>query len=288
MLDFPAMHYALISFLNARPLWWGLVHGASRGDETCEFTSPARCADLIAGGIANLGLIPAVEIARIPDVVAIPGLCIASRAEVRSVLLISRVDMAEIRSVALDPSSRTSVALARILLGERLGRERYDEIRFDPVDTSRLLTLEGHDAGVVIGDRALQVSAGPDGRHGFHVYDLVSEWNDLYGDPFVFALWAGRRDRLDRDGESIRARLEESYHYGLDNLDRIAREASEELHVPVGEIDEYFRSALHYEFGAAERRALDRFYRLAAEYGLIPEAKEVQWLEKPTETSKRS
>ncbi len=282
------MHYALISFLNARPLWWGLVHGARAEGETCEFTSPARCADLIAGGVANLGLIPAIEIERIPEVVAVPGLCIASRSEVRSVLLISRVEMGEIRSVALDPSSRTSVTLARILLGERLGRDRYDEIRFDAVDSSRLLSLEGHDAAVVIGDRALQVTAGPHRNHGFRVYDLVSEWHDLYGEPFVFALWAGRRDRLPQDGRAIVSRLEESYRSGRDNLDRIAREASEELHVPVGEIDEYFGTALHYEFGAAERRALERFYRLAAEYGLIPEAKEVQWLETTPEVSRQS
>lgn len=280
------MHYALISFLNARPLWWGLVHGSPREGETCEFTSPARCADLIADGSANLGLIPAVEIARIPDVVAVPGLCIASRSEVRSVLLISKVELGEIRSVALDPSSRTSVTLARILLAEKLGHERYEEIRFDPVDTGRLLALEGHDAAVVIGDRALQVSANADRSHGYHVYDLVSEWNRLYGEPFVFALWAGRRDRLPSTG--LDARLVESYRFGLEHLDRIAREASEELHVPIGEIDEYFRTALHYEFEAPERRALERFYRLAAEYGLIPEAKEVEWLETTPERSKRS
>lgn len=282
------MHYALISFLNARPLWWGLVHGTPRDGETCEFTSPARCADLIADGAAGLGLIPAIEIERIPEVVAVPGICIASRTEVRSVLLISRVPMAEIRSVALDPSSRTSVTLARILLGERLGRERYDEIRFDAVESGRLLALEGHDAAVVIGDRALQVTSGPYRNHGFRVHDLVSEWHDLYGDPFVFALWAGRRDRLMDEPGAIISRLAESRRFGLENLDRIAREASEELHVPVGEIDEYFRSALHYEFGAAERRALERFYRLAADYGLIPEAKEVQWLETTPETSKQS
>lgn len=281
------MHYALISFLNARPLWWGLVYGSRREGETCEFTSPARCADLIADGSANLGLIPAIELVRIPDVVAVPGFCIASKSEVRSVLLISRVEMPEIRSVALDPSSRTSIALARILLGETLGRERYDAIRFDPVDGSRLLGLEGHDAAVVIGDRALQVSAGPFRDHGFHVYDLVSEWNRLYDEPFVFALWAGRKDRLAGRGAEVRERLEESHRFGSLHLDAIARQASEELHVPVGEIHEYFRTALHYEFGTEESRALDRFYRLAGEYGLIPEVKEVQWLE-TSEASTRS
>lgn len=277
------MHYALISFLNARPLWWGLVHGPARREETCEFTSPARCADLIADGAADLGLIPAIELQRIPGVVAVPGLCIASRSEVRSVLLVSRVALEEIRSVALDPSSRTSVALTRILLGERLGRERYDRIRFDAVDSERLLSLEGHDAALVIGDRALQVSSGSRAL-GLHVYDLVSEWNRLFEEPFVFALWAGRGDRLDGPA-AIERRLRESLAFGREQLDRIAREASEELHVSVGEIDEYFASALHYEFGDAERRALGRFYRLAGEYGLIPEVKEVQWLEKTPEPS---
>src|SRR3972149_5277779 len=104
------MHYALISFLNARPLWWGLTHRPREGD-THEFTSPARCADLLAEGTAHLGLIPSI--------------CIASRSEVRSVLLLSRVPMEEIRSVALDPNSRTSVSLARILLAERMGEAGY-------------------------------------------------------------------------------------------------------------------------------------------------------------------
>jgi chorismate dehydratase len=279
------MHYALISFLNARPLWWGLVHGPPREGESCEFTSPARCADLVADGSAHLGLVPTIELARIPGLVAIPRFCIASRTEVRSVLLLSKVPIDEIRSVALDPSSRTSVALARILLGELLGRDRYAAIRFDHIDTERLLAMEGHDAAVVIGDRALQVSSRT-GRPswGPHRYDLVSEWSRLFGEPFVFALWAGRRDALESiDPEAIATRLGESLELGRSQIDRIVREASEELGVPVDELSEYFRSALHYEFGAEERRALDRFLRLAAEYGLIPEAKEVEWLEKATE-----
>src|SRR3989304_5506712 len=92
------MHYALISFLNARPLWWGLTHRPREGD-THEFTSPARCADLLAEGTAHLGLIPSIELMRIPDLVVVPSICIASRSEVRSVLLLSRVPMEEIRSV---------------------------------------------------------------------------------------------------------------------------------------------------------------------------------------------
>ncbi|HEY5609858.1 MAG TPA: menaquinone biosynthesis protein, partial [Thermoanaerobaculia bacterium] len=193
-----AMHYALISFLNARPLWWGLTHDPRPGD-TFEFTSPARCADLLAEGKAHLGLIPAIELARIPDLIAIPEICIASKSEVRSVLLLSRVPFDRIRSVALDPSSRTSLTLARILLAERLGSARYESVKFDAVEGDALVTLEGHDAAVVIGDRALRATLGETARSYEYVYDLVREWHTMFDEPFVFALWAGRRDVVGED-----------------------------------------------------------------------------------------
>ncbi len=278
------MRYALISFLNARPLWWGLTH-KPRTEDSFQFASPARCADLVAGGQATLALIPAIELARIPDAVALPELCIASRAEVRSVLLVSRKPFEEIRSVALDPSSRTSVALARILLGERLGREVYETVKFDSVERAALLSFEGHDAAVVIGDRALQLSRELPHDVTFR-YDLVSEWNALFGEPFVFALWAGRRSVIEAElgghsGEELQQTLRASLDMGMANLEVIAREASEELSLPYAELFEYFRLALHYEFGQPERAGLDRFYRLAAEYRLIEEEKSIEWLIDP-------
>lgn len=278
------MRYALISFLNARPLWWGLTHHPAPGDSFA-FASPARCADMIAGGRASLALIPAIELARIPDSIAVPDICIASRTEVRSVLMVSRRPFEEIRSVALDPSSRTSVTLARILLGERLGREVYESVKFDSVERGALLSFEGHDAAVVIGDRALQLSRELPDDVTFR-YDLVSEWNALYDEPFVFALWAGRRSAVEADlaggsRDALHARLRESADYGLANLEVIAREASEELSLPYSELIEYFTLALHYDFGQSERAALERFYRLAARYGLIDEEKRIEWLIDP-------
>ena len=278
------MRFALISFLNARPLWWGLTHQPRAGDQF-EFASPARCADLVAGGAAALALIPAIELARIPGAVALPEICIASRTEVRSVLLVSRRPFEEIRSVALDPGSRTSVALARILLGERLGAERYSLIKFDTVEKQELLRLEGHDAAVVIGDRALQISRELPPGIPFR-YDLVSEWSALFGEPFVFALWAGRREVIEKEaGEESSAvlieRLRESRDFGLRQVESIAREASAELALPFGELVEYFSLSLHYEFGEREQAALARFYRLAARYGLIDETKEIEWLIAP-------
>jgi chorismate dehydratase len=271
------MHYALISFLNARPLWWGLVHGDRRPNETYEFTPPARCADLLADGSADLGLIPAIELCRIPDIVAVPSLCIASATEVRSVLMVSKVPFEEIRSVALDPSSRTSVALARILLGERLGQEIYRTIKFDVLERNALVALEGHDAAVVIGDPALQLSRSESVIR--HRYDLASEWHALFGEPFVFALWGGRRSALERYGAApLIERLRESRDFGLRHVEQIAREASEELRLPLGELLDYFASALHYELEVPEERALARFCRLAREYALVDGAREIEWL----------
>jgi chorismate dehydratase len=270
------VHYALIQFLNARPLWWGLLHRA-RPEESFEFTSPAKCADLIADGIADLGLVPAIELARTPGLVALPNLCIASRSEVRSVLLFSRVPFEEIRSVALDPSSRTSVTLARILLAERLGEERYRQIKSDALEPSRLTAFEGHDAVVVIGDPALQLSQGP--RALEFRYDLVSEWNALFDEPFVFAVWIGRCDRLPEGrAEELQARLEESFEYGWAHLDEIAEQASVELELPKDELLSYFREALHYRMGEPERRALARFHQLATKYGLA-EKREIVWMD---------
>lgn len=275
------MHYALISFLNARPLWWGLIRD-SHANDTHEFTSPARCADLLAEGKAHLGLVPAVEMMRIPDLVAVPGICIASRSEVRSVLMFSRVPLESIRSVALDPSSRTSVVLARILLAERLGEETYREIRFDAVESQHLASLEGHDAAVIIGDPALQASRshGSGSMPGIRRYDLASEWYAMWGEPFVFALWAGRRDVLaECDARRLVETLDASRGFGLNHVETIAREASEELGLPWDELIEYFRSALHYDLGEPERRGLARFYSLAKKWSLIEKAKDIEWLD---------
>lgn len=268
------MRYALISFLNARPLWWGLVEQPLAG-ETFEFTSPARCADLVVGGSADLGLVPAIELARAETLIPVGDLCIASKTEVRSVLMLSRVPFDEIRSVALDPSSRTSVTLARVLLGERLGFDRYESIKFDAVDSKELASFAGHDAAVVIGDPALQMSKR---GGGLFRYDLVSEWSALTGEPFVFALWAGRRDSAAKLRE-IEMRLEASLAEGLRSIDTITEEASEELSLPKEELDDYFHTALHYRFGERERAGLARFYTLARKYRLIEGTEEPEWLQ---------
>src|SRR5262249_14576703 len=117
------LRLSIVYYLNSLPLSWGFMHGNQRELFELDFSPPSRCADLLGQGNVDVGLIPVIEYQRIPGLKIIPGLAVASKSNVRSVLLISKVPMQQIRSVAMDASSRTSVCLLRILLRNALKTE---------------------------------------------------------------------------------------------------------------------------------------------------------------------
>ena len=129
---------SLVHYLNSAPLGWAFLHGPFRDKFEVLPSSPAMCADQLAGGEVDIGLIPSIEYQRIPDLRVIPGISIASLGEVRSILLIKPKGKQLIRSVALDTSSRTSVALAMILLQAKMGL--HPEYVPHPPDPSAMLT----------------------------------------------------------------------------------------------------------------------------------------------------
>src|SRR5262245_51724849 len=139
---------------------------------------PSACAEKLARREADAGLIPSIEFRRIPDLVRVEGLGIAADSEVRSVLLVSKVPRGKIRSVSLDPASRTSAVLVRLLLERVYGLS--PEYRSVSPDS---------DARLIIGDPALKA-----GLQGQVVLDLAAEWKSWTGFPFVFAFWAVRRE----------------------------------------------------------------------------------------------
>ncbi|MDQ6699508.1 MAG: ABC transporter substrate-binding protein, partial [Acidobacteriota bacterium] len=104
-----------VQYLNTAPLVWGMLHGPQRGRFDLSFETPSKCADAVAAGAADIGIIPSIELER-QDLTIVPGLGIASVGAVRSILLISKAPASEIRILAADVSSRTSVALSRIIL----------------------------------------------------------------------------------------------------------------------------------------------------------------------------
>ena len=196
----PPLRVSVVRYLNTAPLVWGLEHGRPRLRYRLSYTTPAACADDLRAGRADLGIIPAIEYQRIPGLVLIPHLAVASERKVESVLLISRGPARRARRVALDTSSRTSAALVRILFARHWRREP-EYVEAAP-ELSEM--LEKADAALLIGDPALQFlfhspaarAAGLTREPNLHVYDLAEEWWRLTNLPFVFALWAVRPEAV--------------------------------------------------------------------------------------------
>jgi chorismate dehydratase len=254
----PGLRISVVDFLNARPLTWGLLHDPPPGTSVSR-DLPSVCAAKLAAGEADVGLIPSIEYQRIPDLKAVAGLGIAASSEVRSVLLVSRVSREKIGSVSLDPASRTSAALTRILLKRCYGlAPSYERVRGDP------------DARLIIGDPALKTRL-----NGHVVLDLAAEWRAFSGHPFVFAFWGVRPGAA---GPEIASLLRKSYDSGLEHFDRMVSQEASASGLSEAVVEDYLRHALHYELDAGDLAGLDLFYRLAAEDGLIPSSRPVDFL----------
>ena len=252
------LRISVVDFLNARPLTWGLLHDPPPGVAVSRDV-PSACAAKLAAGEADVGLIPSIEYQRIPDLRVVPGLGIAAASEVRSVLLVSDVSRERIGSVALDPASRTSVALTRILLKRVYGLN--PEYRHGD---------EKADARLIIGDPALKTRL-----NGHVVLDLAAEWRAFSGHPFVFAFWAVREGAA--SAEVVRL-LRASYAAATAQFDRMVREESAASGLSEPVVEDYLRHALHFELDSGDLDGLNLYYRLAAEDGLIPKARPLDFL----------
>ncbi|MEK6324306.1 MAG: menaquinone biosynthesis protein [Acidobacteriota bacterium] len=268
-------YIAASSYLNAAPLCYSFVYGEQK--DRCTFLSdaaPARCAELLAEGRADAALIPVIEYQRIPGLKIAPGACVASKRSVRSVLLASRVPITQIRSVALDTSSRTSAALIQIILGRFYNVSA--SYRTSPPKLEDM--LESDDAALIIGDPAMLID-----RSALHVYDLAEEWKKHTGRPFVFAFWAIRGDSTawfgrdvpaDRGINFLSAKLE-----GMVHANELADIYAERLGLPREDLFSYLTEAISYDLDDESLQGLRLYYELAGECGLIREARDVAFLD---------
>ena len=255
------LRISLVDFLNARPLTWGLLHEPPPGVSVSRDV-PSACAAKLASGEADVGLIPSIEYQRIPGLRVVPGLGIAASTEVRSVLLVSRVSRERIGSVALDPASRTSAALTRILLRRVYGLEpEYREAKGVEPEA---------DASLIIGDPALKARL-----NGHVVLDLAAEWRAFSGHPFVFAFWAVRDEAARPEVARL---LRASYEAGRRGFESLVAEEAEGTGLSRPVVEDYLRHALHYEIDSGDLAGLELFYRLAAEDGLIGPARPLEFL----------
>jgi chorismate dehydratase len=267
------LRISAISYLNTAPLMWDFEHGTAGRDFDISYTVPSSCARALEAGTADIGIIPAAAYTQIPGLIVLPGVAIASRRPVRSILLVSKVPIDTIRTVALDTSSMTSVALTKVLFEKWLGGGRI----FTPMEPNIEKMLAQHDAGLVIGDPALQID-----RSRYLTLDLAEEWIRCTGKPFVFAFWAARQDSLCEASASqdLAAVFQQSRDHGLEpaNINRIVREWAPRLGLTESDVRSYLTENIYYQLDAACLEGLRLFYRYATEIGALPVAPELQFV----------
>ncbi len=243
-----------VSYLNTVPLVWGLLKDPAQTQTfDLRFAVPSICADQLASGEADIGIVPVIEMAR-QQLSYFPETGIASYGAVRSILLISKVPYRQIKKLAIDSGSRTSVMLSRIILAEKYSVEpRLVSLAPD------LPTMLGQaDAALLIGDAALRV----DPAHlPFETLDLGEEWTTLTGLPMVFAVWAGRKDAI---VEPYGAALAASCAYGLEHMDDIVCEEAASRGFPQPLVREYLTRNIRFELAEPHRTAIQTYLKHAA------------------------
>jgi chorismate dehydratase len=263
-----APRVAASSYLNTAPLIWSFARGPRRGElELLTDTAPARCADMLARGQVEAALVPVIEYQRLPETAVVPGVCVGARREVRSVVLVTRgATLEEVRSVALDTSSRTSAALVEVIFREFVGR--LPRLEQSAPNLSEMLA--SHDAALVIGDPAMTFQ-----REGLHVYDMAALWRGFTGLGFVFAVWMAHAGASARVGGIDFAAARDE---GLARAEEIAAVYEQKLRRPREELVRYLRDNICFELDEEMRAGLELFFKLSHKHGVTQSLRPLRWL----------
>ena len=269
------LRIAAIGFLNPAPLMWDFEHPpldqalARRYD--VRYMMPSECAEQLATGASDIGLIPIAALTTINGLRILPGCTIASKDRVRSLLLVRRANkpLSELRTVAADTASRTTVAYARILF------HKWDNpgVKFIPMAADLDTMLERADAAIIIGDPALfaleeQSNRLVRTREELVYHDLAHEWRSLTGLAFVSAVWAAAPGCAFDDG--VESDFIHSRDHGLANIDALVSEWSKRFPMPENTIRTYLTENIHYVLDDECIEGMKGFFRMAAEAGVLP------------------
>ena len=297
------LRVSIVEYLNAAPLVWSFTDGPLAGKYDLSFTVPSQCAEELRRGDADLGIIPSIEYQRMDGVVALPGMAIASKREVRSLLVVAKKPIDRAKRIALDTSSRSTIGLVKILAKEHWGiAPEFVEAAPDPGEM-----LREADAALLIGDPALRLSlkmealAGksPSGEQccqgdpdempvpGFEtlfVYDVIHQWREMTGKPAVLAIWVGRREAVTPE---VLADFMASKQFGLENVREISEAASIKLDLPPRALERYLTENIHYDLDDENMSGLQLYFEKAASTGLIPRNRPLEFPKAAAHTSVR-
>ncbi|HEV2214419.1 MAG TPA: menaquinone biosynthesis protein [Terracidiphilus sp.] len=271
---------AAIRFLNPAPLMWDFEHPPHSGElanrYAIESMLPSECADRLIAGTAEIGLVPIATLAGHPSLRILPGCTIASKKEVRSLLLVRRATqpLAALRSVAADTASRTTITYARLLF-HAWGNP---EVPFLPMRADLDAMLDRADAAIVIGDpalMALEERANREERTGEELvyHDLAAEWEALTGLAFVSAVW-GAAPPPAAGQDFLTAQVVEDFtrsrDNGLANIESIVAEWTRRIPLTEHAIRTYLTHNIHYVLDEECLAGMRGFFRYAAERGVLP------------------
>jgi chorismate dehydratase len=281
------LRISVVQYLNTAPLVYGFTHGPLRGKYDLSFTVPSQCAEALRTGAADVAIIPAIEYQRIVsggvDLAVLPDLAIASKERVRSLLLIARKPVVQVRSITLDQSSRSTQALVKLLCAQHWGISP----EFRQAAPNLPVMLQNSDAALVIGDVALRIAIAAERRikpgqgsewvtsgaeigigdaGNVYIYDIVKEWWHLTELPAVLAVWAGRTSVITRE---VAADFISSRDFGMAHIPEICGEAAESMQLPESELRLYLEKNIDYTLDAENLRGLERFWMWSSSQGLI-------------------
>jgi chorismate dehydratase len=248
-----------VDYLNVRPLVYGLERQADR--VRLRFDVPSECARLLEAGEIDLGMVPSITYLNRPGDRIVPELCIGSDGAVASVALFTRKPMREVRSIALDTSSRTSAILTRILCARRFNVTPD----FEPHGPNLEAMLARADAALLIGDPALFADYKSIGPGTIEKIDLGLAWTEMTGLPFVWAIWAGRPDAASPETVALLQAAAESGRMHLDEI--AAAYSADPVRQTIGR--RYLRENLMFALSARAQEGLRTFYREALALGLV-------------------
>jgi chorismate dehydratase len=257
---------SLVHYLNAAPLGWSFLHGPLANEVEVIPSSPARCAEQLARGEVEAGLIPSIEYQRIPGLQIVPGMAIAAVTTVRSVLMVRRRGAGAISSVALDTSSRTSATLLRVLLNRKMGLNP----EFVAHEPDLPAMLRRCDTALLIGDAALQFPV-----EDYEVTDLAESWIAWQQKPFVFAFWVCRRD-LECPDQLVDL-FQRAKAWGLERRREIAENYALSLSLPAHFLEAYLWHNIDYGLGPDHVAGLEKFYALAHDVGLLTQLRPIRF-----------
>jgi chorismate dehydratase len=252
------------SYSNTAPLVWSFLYGRDHGRvEIILDNAPARSAELLEQDRVNAALVPVIAYQTIAGLRLIPDVCVGARERVRSVCLVTRgADLKDVRSVALDTSSKTSVVLSKIIFREFVGSE--PEWKPANPDLGAMLNLS--DAALLIGDPALAIDEAE-----YRKFDLAELWHRHTGLGFVFAMWMSKGDTCGIDFAQARDE-------GLAHADGIAANYAAVTGLSPYEMKRYLTENISYSMDESMRLGMELYFRLAAKNGFISENKPLMFV----------